>query len=87
MPSMHNATALLFVLASAGRPRWVRVALGVHCALIFIGSVHLGWHYAVDGYASMALALGLWWVTGPISRWWETTRAVQDYAQAIAARG
>ena len=46
----------------------------------------LGWHYAVDGYASMALALGLWWVTGPISRWWESTRAVRDYAQAIAAR-
>ena len=86
MPSMHNATALLFVLASAGRPRWVRIALGVHCALILIGSVHLGWHYAVDGYASMALGLGLWWVTGPIARWWETTRAVQDYAQAIAAR-
>ncbi len=86
MPSMHIATALLFVLASAGRPRWLRVILGVHCALILAGSVHLGWHYAVDGYVSLALALGLWWLCGPIARWWETTRAVQDYHAALGGR-
>ena len=86
MPSMHNATALLFVLASAGKPRWLRVSLGIHCGLILIGSVHLGWHYAADGYASMALALALWWVCGPISRWWETTRAAGDYRAALGGR-
>jgi hypothetical protein len=84
---MHNATALLFVLASAGRPRWVRAILVAHCALIFIGSVHLAWHYAVDGYLAMALAAGLWWIAGPLARWWETTRAVADYHAALATEG
>ncbi len=85
MPSMHNATALLFVLASGGRPRWVRAILAAHCGLIFIGSVHLAWHYAIDGYIAMALAAGVWWIAGPVARWWETARAVSDYRAAIAA--
>lgn len=86
MPSMHNATALLFVLASAGRPRWLRVTLILHCAFILIGSVHLGWHYAVDGYVAMALAAGLWWIAGPVARWWEAARAVEDYRNALAGK-
>lgn len=86
MPSMHNATALLFVLASAGRPRWLRITLMLHCAFIFFGSIHLAWHYAVDGYLAMALAAGLWWIAGPVARWWETTGAVRDYRSALAGR-
>jgi hypothetical protein len=84
MPSMHNATALLFVLASAGWARWVRIGLIAHCVLIFLGSVHLGWHYAVDGYAAAGLAVALWWVAGKLARWWETMPAPQDYHLALS---
>jgi hypothetical protein len=87
MPSMHNATALLFVLTSAGRPVWVRRALIAHAVLIFLGSIHLGWHYAVDGYLAFALAYGVWRVMGPVSRWWENSKAVKDYQAALRVGG
>jgi len=29
-----------------------------------VGSVHLGWHYAVDGYLSIVLTVLLWRVVG-----------------------
>ncbi len=48
-PSMHNASALLFALATARRSRALGIAFGIYCGIILVGSVHLGWHYAVDG--------------------------------------
>ena len=83
MPSMHNATTLLFVLASSGRPRWVKIALGVHLILILLGSVHLGWHYAVDCYAGWLLALAVWRVSGPVARWWETTAPARALSASL----
>ena len=85
MPSMHNATALLFVLASTGRPLWVRRAVVVHFILIFLGSIHLGWHYAVDSYLAWALTLAVWWAMGPVARWWENTRQARDFSDAVPA--
>ena len=87
MPSMHNATALLFVLAVAGRAPWLRSLLIAHAALIFLGSIHLGWHYAVDGYLAWGLALAVWLAAGPISRWWENTGAARAYQAALAKGG
>ena len=87
MPSMHNATTLLLVLASAARPRWVRLALWAHLVLILVGSVHLGWHYAVDAYLGFAVALVVWWAAGPVARWWEATSPAQAFAAAVRGRG
>ena len=87
MPSMHNATALLFVLMCPWQSRLIRGLLIGHCAFIFLGSVHLGWHYAVDGYAAFALALGLWALMGPVSRWWENTAAPRQFRQALGQEG
>lgn len=71
MPSMHNASALLFLLTSGRFPRWVRGPLLLHAVLIFIGSVHLAWHYAVDSYLAWAVTLAVWYPAGRIARWWE----------------
>jgi hypothetical protein len=37
-------------------------------ALMLLGSVHLGWHYAIDGYAGIAGTIVLWWGCGRLLR-------------------
>jgi hypothetical protein len=32
--------------------------------VILVGSVHLGWHYALDGYASIVAVIVLWHAVG-----------------------
>lgn len=84
MPSMHNGSALLFALASGGWPRWIRRALWAYVGVIFVGSVHLAYHYAVDGYAGWALALAIWWVAAPMAGWWEATAPALRFRAAFA---
>ena len=43
-------------------PRWF--AAIVYAFLIWTASVHLGWHYALDGVLAALLTVVLWWVTG-----------------------
>jgi hypothetical protein len=80
---MHNGTALLFALAGFKVNRTMGWLLAGHAALIFIGSVHLAWHYAVDSYAAWALILLLWWMMGPVARWWHGTRAQRELDAAL----
>jgi len=37
-------------------------------AIIFIGSIHLGWHYAVDSIAGILLAVAFWAAAGVVAR-------------------
>jgi hypothetical protein len=68
MPSMHNAQAALFCAAAYRFNRRLGHAASVFLALIFIGSIHLGWHYAIDGVVGIAGALAMWWLAGVIVR-------------------
>jgi hypothetical protein len=83
MPSMHNATALLFALAGFKINRIVGYLLLGHAILILLGSIHLAWHYAIDGYVAWALTLALWFALAPASRWWESREVQQDFARAL----
>lgn len=62
MPSMHVSTTTLFALFGWHYNRKLGWALTIFAALILLGSVHLGWHYAIDGYIAI---LGTWliWIT------------------------
>ena len=66
MPSMHNAQAALFAAAAYSINRRFGHAMLAYAALIFVGSIHLGWHYAVDGIVGVAAGLAVWWACGAL---------------------
>lgn len=60
MPSLHIATIVWVVLAvGIFARRWV-VPVAAIAFLIFLLSISLGWHYAVDGLAGAAGTLLIW---------------------------
>lgn len=60
MPSMHLAMATLFAITGYQWHRWLGHVMVLYWVFIWIGSIHLGWHYAWDGLVAGALMLGLW---------------------------
>jgi hypothetical protein len=64
MPSMHVAIAALFYFSTKQLNRVAGYFMLGFLILIQIGSVHLGWHYALDGYISIILMYILWRITG-----------------------
>jgi hypothetical protein len=58
MPSMHLGAASIYVVAAI-RTRWLWPAF-IFWFLTFFGSVHFGYHYAVDGLAAAAIAVLCW---------------------------
>jgi hypothetical protein len=66
-PSMHVGVVLVFVVASR---RFLFLSIPYALA-IWIGSFHLGWHYAVDGLASVPVVLLSWCLAGIFSRYWD----------------
>jgi hypothetical protein len=70
MPSMHVAIATLMALLGWRINRWLGIAYTAFTAIVLVGSVHLGWHYAIDGYLSVAVAVAVWRATGwAFGRW------------------
>jgi len=66
MPSLHVASVTLITCGAFAVRRWLGVSLTLFSLIIFVGSVSLGWHYAVDGYVGAAMALTCWWCAGRI---------------------
>ena len=60
MPSMHVATSVLMALYATTYSRWAAWLMWGFAIVILIGSIHLGWHYAVDGYVGGAIAWACW---------------------------
>lgn len=88
MPSIHNASVLLLVMAVWNKSLFVRAIAATHAVLVFIGSILLGWHYAVDAYLAWAMLLVIWLAAGPLARWWEEGQLAENYraAEPAAAR-
>ncbi|WFL76100.1 phosphatase PAP2 family protein [Altererythrobacter arenosus] len=61
MPSMHVSIATIFALVLRDWKPSYQVFAWLYALIIFLGSFHLGWHYAVDGIVA-ALATGAIWV-------------------------
>src|SRR5690606_9683564 len=61
MPSMHLAIVTLNACMLTSLNRQVGIVAWIYVALIQLGSVYLGWHYAIDGYFSIAVVCVIWW--------------------------
>lgn len=68
MPSLHVAVAFSFVLLAHAYDRRLALAAAAFTLLILIGSVHLGWHYAIDGYVSIIMTWSIWHIVGWVLR-------------------
>ena len=70
MPSLHVASSVLLALLGWRIGNAAGSALTIFAALIMIGSVHLGWHYALDGYVGAVGAIVVWRAVG-----WQLARS------------
>ncbi len=84
MPSIHVSSALLFALVWWRLNRVIGILVGVFSAVILLGSVHLGYHYAIDGYVAIPLTWLIWHVIG---RLLDRDRSLDDIEPAIQNRG
>jgi hypothetical protein len=80
MPSLHVAAAFSLYLVGRATHRVLGWALGLFTLAILIATVHLGWHYAIDGYAGILGAWAIWRAVGyglrrpRLARWlWPAT--------------
>ena len=64
MPSMHIACVTINAIVAWHYSRVLGLLLTVFACLIFLGSVHLAWHYAIDGYAGAIGAVACWYLAG-----------------------
>ena len=68
MPSLHVANAVFFAALGFKIGRKVGITLTAFAVIIYIGSIHLGWHYAVDGIVGSAVGVICWRVGGHLAR-------------------
>jgi len=67
MPSMHLATTALMTFHSFQLNRWLGWFMTAFLIVMLVGSVHLGWHYAIDGYLAIPLTYLLWKASGRLT--------------------
>ena len=64
MPSLHNALAVLFACVAWHLSRSLGRIMTGYAAIVWIGSIHLGWHYALDGVVAFVATIALWSLSG-----------------------
>ena len=70
MPSMHVAMAFLFWLAMRRVSPLLGKTFFAYFVITWISSVHLAYHYGVDGLVSVVAVLAIWWSAGAVLSWW-----------------
>jgi hypothetical protein len=81
MPSIHVSVATLYVLLARQCHRIFLVMASIFYAAIVFGSVHLGYHYFVDGVVGTTCTVGIWWLAGRLV----TSSSVPETGAQIAS--
>lgn len=68
MPSMHTATCTSFALIAFANDRRLGYLFAAFAVIIEIAAVHLGWHYAIDGYVAAIGTCLIWLSVGWLLR-------------------
>jgi hypothetical protein len=79
MPSIHVVGALWIALVVRSYLSKLAVFGFAFFAFVLIGSVYLGWHYALDGIAGAAITGGAWYASG---RWARFSHREEPWAPA-----
>lgn len=83
MPSMHNYVSVLYALMAWNSKPILRHGSKLFAIMVFIGSIHLGWHYAIDGIASTIAAVAIW---GIVNAYLRFSGYLADVTRASVAR-
>lgn len=70
MPSMHLSVATLFALFGWRVSTSLGAMMTAFLVLIMLGSVLLGYHYAIDGYVSIIATVAIWIGSGWVATIW-----------------
>ncbi len=69
-PSLHVALPASCACLGFAADRLIGWLMAIFTLAVLVGSVHLGWHYAIDGIGGLALGLACWWASRRIVAWW-----------------
>jgi hypothetical protein len=69
-PSLHVEMAATCACLGFSVNRVLGWTLAVFTGVILVGSVHLGWHYIIDGLFGILLAVLLWHISARVTEWW-----------------
>lgn len=83
MPSLHVGIAVLMARAAFDLNRKLGIGMTMFALMIWVGSVHFGWHYAIDGMVSAPLVLIIWGFAGRVANWLEVTNPDQRRVRAL----
>ncbi|MEZ8084787.1 phosphatase PAP2 family protein [Vibrio sp. 1S139] len=64
MPSLHVTIAVLMAMTAFRLNKKLGYLAWGYAFIVQIGSVHLAWHYAIDGYLGAILVVALWHAIG-----------------------
>jgi hypothetical protein len=84
-PSLHLCITTLIFLLCREIDRRLAWLSGAYVVIILIGSVHLAWHYALDGYLGILGAVLSWHLAGKLLRYTDEAPQSQGAEPAPAS--